>query len=123
MPQPNFTIVYGDNHAASGAFYGDRLALQPVEASPTFVLFALDSGLMLGLWSRHTVEPPATFSGTSAELGFVAGGDAELDAIWRDWRNRGVTILQEPVALDFGGSFVAVAPHGHRLLVFVPAQR
>ena len=60
MPIPNFTILYVDNPPASADFYAGLLGQQPVETSPTFALFALPSGLMLGLWSRHTVEPAAT---------------------------------------------------------------
>lgn len=36
-------------------------------------------------------------------------------------KKRGLTILQEPVRMDFGTAFVATDPDGHRLRVFVPA--
>ena len=84
MPSPNFMILYVDNPPASAAFYADLLGQQAAETSPTFALFALPSGLMLGLWSRHTVEPP-------------------------------------PTDMDFGHTFVALDPDGHRLRVFSPA--
>jgi hypothetical protein len=38
-----------------------------------------------------------------------------------DWKKRGLNILQEPVQMDFGTTFVATDPDGHRLRVFVPA--
>ena len=56
MPNPNFMILFVDSPAVSAAFYKTLFDREPVEASPTFALFALDSGLMLGLWSRHTAE-------------------------------------------------------------------
>jgi hypothetical protein len=59
MSNPNFVLLYVDNPSVSVSFYAGLLDRQPVEASATFALFALDSGLMLGLWSRHTVEPAA----------------------------------------------------------------
>ncbi|XXS54920.1 hypothetical protein QGN07_15065, partial [Achromobacter xylosoxidans] len=59
MSAKNFVIFYVDKPEASAAFYSALLNRPPVESSPTFALFALDSGLMLGLWSRHTVEPAA----------------------------------------------------------------
>jgi hypothetical protein len=38
-----------------------------------------------------------------------------------DWKKRGLNILQEPVQMDFGTTFVATDPEGRRLRVFVPA--
>ncbi|WP_277425783.1 hypothetical protein [Lysobacter enzymogenes] len=38
-----------------------------------------------------------------------------------DWRGRGWPIVQAPVELDFGRTFVALDPDGHRLRVFSPA--
>jgi hypothetical protein len=55
MSDPNMILLYVDSPAKSAAFYADLLARQPVESSPTFAMFALESGVMLGLWSRHTV--------------------------------------------------------------------
>ena len=59
MPDASFVILYVDNPARSAAFYRDLLSREPLESSPTFAMFALREGMMLGLWSRHTVEPAA----------------------------------------------------------------
>ncbi len=77
MLDPNFLLLYVDDPAASAAFYQGLLGRAPVEASPIFVLFALDSGVMLGLWSRHSVEPAPVAGG--AELA-VAVADGAVDA-------------------------------------------
>jgi catechol 2,3-dioxygenase-like lactoylglutathione lyase family enzyme len=122
VPIPNFTILYVDNPPASADFYAGLLGQQPVETSPTFALFALPSGLMLGLWSRHTVEPAATAAGGGAEIAFTVDGAGAVDATHSDWRARGVKILQSPVDMDFGRTFVALDPDGHRLRVFAPAE-
>ena len=82
MPTPNFTILYVDNPPASSAFYAGLLGQPAAETSPTFALFALASGLMLG----------------------------------------GVKILQPPTDMDFGRTFVALDPDGHRLRVFAAAE-
>ena len=55
MPDPNFIILYVNDPMRSADFYAHLMEKQPVEASPTFAMFALDSGVMLGLWSKHTV--------------------------------------------------------------------
>ena len=122
MPHPNFVILYVDQPPVSAAFYADLLGQPPVESSPTFALFALASGVMLGLWSRHTVEPAAAAAGGGAELAFAVAGDATVDATYADWMRRGLPIAQQPTRMDFGHTFVALDPDGHRLRVFAPGS-
>jgi len=121
MTDPSLVILYVDNPEASAAFYADLLGRTPVESSPTFVLFVLDSGVKFGLWSRHTVEPAASVAGGGGELAFsVADADA-VRAFHSDWKGRGLTIAQAPVDMDFGHTFVALDPDGHRLRVYALA--
>jgi glyoxalase/bleomycin resistance protein/dioxygenase superfamily protein len=101
-------------------FYAQLLGRDPVESSPTFAMFALDSGGMLALWSRHTVEPACTMTGGGAEVAFAVDSDATVDALHGAWRERGMAMLQAPVAMDFGYTFVALDPDQHRLRVFAP---
>jgi predicted enzyme related to lactoylglutathione lyase len=122
MFNQNFMLLYVDSPSASAAFYGSLLSREPVEVSPTFALFALDSGLMLGCWSRHTVEPAATATGGGGEVAFTVETAAEVDQIYREWKRLGLSILQEPTDMDFGRTFVALDPDGHRLRVFAPEQ-
>lgn len=120
MSHPNFIILYVDQPAASARFYAGLLGREPVEASPTFVMFALESGVMLGLWSRHTVEPAPAAGPGSSELAFALDSDAQVDSTHADWTARGLPLLQAPVRMDFGYTFVAQDPDGHRLRVFAP---
>lgn len=120
MRSPDFMILYVDSPEKSGAFYGALLSADPVESSPTFVLFALPNGLKLGLWSRHTVEPRAEAAGGGGEIGFTVDEAASVDATHADWSARGLKILQQPLDMDFGRTFVALDPDGHRLRVFCP---
>ena len=120
MFNPNFVLLYVENPAASADFYAMVIGHPPVETSPTFAMFALGSGLMLGLWSKHTVEPPAQPQFGGSELGFpVADADA-VRALHQAWLARGLRIAQAPTELDFGYTFVALDPDGHRLRVFAP---
>lgn len=41
-------------------------------------------------------------------------------ALHAAWCARGLSILQAPVAMDFGLTFTAADPDGHRLRVFAP---
>ena len=119
MASPSFILLYVDSPSASAQFYAGLLGREPVEVSPTFALFALDAGAMLGLWSRHTVEPAATAPG-GCEIGFRFGDAALLEETYRDWKARGMAFVQEPVDMDFGRTFVATDPDGHRLRAFTP---
>ncbi len=121
MPAPGLVLLYVDSPAASAAFYRDLLDRAPIEASPTFAMFALENGLMLGLWSRHTVEPAAAAAGGGGELAFRVADKDEVSALHADWQGRGLRVLQPPTDLDFGFTFVATDPDGHRLRVFAPA--
>jgi catechol 2,3-dioxygenase-like lactoylglutathione lyase family enzyme len=118
MQSPNFFILYVDDPAKSAAFYQDLLGRAPVESSPTFAMFALEAGLMLGLWSRHTVEPAARSTGGGHEVCFPVEGRARVDELYSDLSKRGLSIAQAPVELDFGYTFVALDPDQHRLRVF-----
>ena len=121
MANPNFFILYVDSPLVSATFYAHLLARPPVESSPTFALFALDSGVMVGLWSKHTVEPAATVGAGAVEVAFSVENNEGVEALYRAWTTRGLAILQKPVLLDFGYTFVAMDPDQHRLRVFSPS--
>ncbi|PZV33735.1 VOC family protein [Mesorhizobium kowhaii] len=118
MTAPNFVILYVDQPQQSGAFYSALLGREPVESSPTFVLFVLYAGFKLGLWSRHTVEPAAAAAGGGAEIVFALDTPDAVDATHADWAGRGLKILQTPTDMDFGRTFVALDPDNHRLRVY-----
>ena len=121
MSNPHFVLLYVDSPKASADFYRALLEQEPVEASPTFVMFMLRPGLMLGLWSRHGVQPAPAGDAGSAELCFPAEAPAAVDAAHARWSALGVSILQAPVDMEFGHTFVGLDPDGHRLRVFSPA--
>ena len=121
MLDPNFIILYVDCPAKSATFYADLLGRAPIESSPTFVMFVLESGVMLGLWARHTVVPVAQTAGGS-ELAFTVDNRVTVETMHADWCTRGLSIAQAPVEMDFGFTFVALDPDGHRLRVFAPAH-
>jgi predicted enzyme related to lactoylglutathione lyase len=121
MPDPNFVILYVENPPRSADFYASLLEKSPIEASPTFAMFALDSGVVLGLWSKHTVEPAASTTGVGGEIAFSVSGNEVVQAMYADWLQRGLAIAQAPTDMDFGRTFVALDPDGHRLRVFSPA--
>jgi predicted enzyme related to lactoylglutathione lyase len=118
MQSPNFFILYVDNPVSSAAFYQQLLGKTPVEASPTFAMFKLENGVILGLWSRHTVEPATQIGGGGHELCFAVPGKSQVDATFKEWGGRGLTVAQAPVEMDFGYTFVMLDPDQHRLRVY-----
>lgn len=119
MPVPSlgFVVLFVSNPIASGAFYTKLLGLEPVEQSPTFVMFALPNGVMLGLWSKETARPAVTAQPGSSEIAFV---EKEVDEVYTRWSSMGVAFAQEPVEMEGGRSCVALDPDGHRIRIIWP---
>lgn len=122
MALPHFVLLYVDDPQASAAFYARLLDRQPLESSPNFVMFELAPGLRLGLWARRNVEPTPNGAGGAGELAMAVATKEEVEALCADRKRKGATILQEPVTKDFGLTFLAADPDGHRLRVFCPAS-
>ncbi|MCX7207500.1 MAG: hypothetical protein NT086_16265 [Proteobacteria bacterium] len=118
MFDPNLVLLYVDSPAASAAFYEKLIGHPPVELSATFALFKLESGLKLGFWSKHTVEPRAMAVGGGGELALTVANHAAVQAQYANWRKLGITIEQELTEMDFGYTFVALDPDQHRLRVY-----
>ena len=122
MMHPNFVILYVDNPGASAEFYSRLFGSDPVEASPTFVMFALQSGMMFALWIRNEVTPAAKSQPGAMELDFAVDSRSKVDSTVAEWRAAGVSVVLEPTQLDFGYGFVAQDPDGHLLRVFSPGS-
>ncbi|KAF1071518.1 MAG: Phenazine antibiotic resistance protein EhpR [Pseudomonas citronellolis] len=118
MLDPNFTLLYVADVPRSARFYAELLGLRQVEASPTFSLFVSDSGARLGLWNHHGVEPAVQARPGATEVILQVAERAEVEVLHQRWLQQGVSILQAPVAMDFGYTFCAQDPDGHRLRVY-----
>jgi predicted enzyme related to lactoylglutathione lyase len=116
--KPNFFVLYVDSPEASTKFYTDLLKSEPIQASSTFAMFSLGSGFMLALTSKHTVEPKVSAVGTEGEVAFSVTDRAVVDSTYQAWTAGGLKIVQTPVDMDYGYTFVALDPDGHRLRVF-----
>ena len=115
-----FTLFHVADPVASARFYSGLLDQPAIEASPTFAMFALGPGAMLGLWKRDTVEPASSGTPGASELAFTVQGRDAVDARHARWGALGCTVLQPPTALDFGYAFTVQDPDGHRVRVFAP---
>jgi len=101
MKHPDSVLLYVDDTASSAAFFHALFAVPIVEQSANFAMLALPSGVMLGLWALRDVSPkPALAEATALK----------------------VPIVQNPVHLDFGYTFVVQSPDGHLIRVFNPPE-
>ena len=117
--KPSTVILYVENVDASCAFYTGLLGRAPLEQSPNFAMYALEGGMMLGLWVGHDVDPKPKAAGGGSELAFTLDARPELDKLHEEWKQRGYAIAQKPVEKDFGYTFTVLDPDGHRLRVMV----
>ena len=53
-------------------------------------------------------------------MAMAVGTNEEIEALCVDRKRKGPAILQEPTTKDFGLTFLAADPDGHRLRVFCP---
>jgi len=114
-PSLGFTLLFVENPQKSSLFYQEILNLKPIEESPTFVMFALNNGVMLGLWSKHTAEPRVDATAGALEICFPT---ENVDALYEKWGKKQVTVLQAPTNMDFGYTFVILDPDGHRIRAY-----
>jgi catechol 2,3-dioxygenase-like lactoylglutathione lyase family enzyme len=117
MAEPSHILSYVADARQSTRLYAKILGVHPVEATPTYSVFALPSGGKLALRSRNGVEPRATLPG-GTELCFSVDSDDAVRRTRDDWSRLGLKIIQEPVKMDFGYTFTAADPDGHRLRVY-----
>ncbi|OLP60985.1 hypothetical protein BJF93_02655 [Xaviernesmea oryzae] len=118
---PSYLLLYVTDVAKSAELYSQIFSTTPVEQSPGFALFALDT-LRVGLWRRENVEPAVTAPAGGLEIGFAVETDGELEATLQNWTALGLTLLQPIEAKEFGLTMTMSDPDGHRLRAFVPAQ-
>ena len=121
MIDPNFLLLYVTDVGVSAGFWADLLGRAPLERSETFAMLPLRDGVMLGLWKVDGVEPATRLTGGGTEIAIAVDGRETVDRHHTDWSVSGRTILQAPTDMDFGYTFTAADPDGHRIRVFCPA--
>ena len=111
------SIVYVNDAPATARFYGDLLDLSPSFETPGYITFDLGPGADLGLWSGQFEDLSPEVPRTSEVCVAIGGGADELNAIFKRWQAKGVTILREPHDAGFGLTFLAADADGNRIRV------
>lgn len=114
-PTLGFVLLFVSNPQKSALFYQDLLGIRPIEESPTFVMFALKNGGLIGLWSKYTAEPRVEVPAGATEICFPTN---DVDALYEAWGKKQVTVAQKPTDMDFGRTFVILDPDGHRIRAY-----
>ena len=120
MSNLNYLLLSVDDPQKSAKTYTEVLGAAPVESSPTFVMYALPTGLKVGLWAKSGVQPAPRPAG-GVEISFSEPDGDAVRKTYARWKKLGLEIVQEPTAMDFGFTFVAADGDGHRLRAFAPA--
>ena len=117
----NYLLLAVANPAKSAELYTKLLGVEPVENSPTFVLYVLPNGIKIGLWIKDEIEPaPKTAGGV--EISFTEASKDAVLATYAAWKTL-AKVVQEPTQMDFGFTFVIEDLDGHRLRPFVLADQ
>lgn len=122
MRHPDHILLYVADPLASARFYAARFGIEPVESSPGFALFAFAGGMKIGLWRRDGVQPAPSGGPGACEVGVMLSSADAVDAAHAAFVRDGVAIAQAPTRLDFGYTFLALDPDGHRLRVYVLSE-
>jgi predicted enzyme related to lactoylglutathione lyase len=112
------SIVYVNDAPAAARFYGDLLGMSPSFETPGYITFDLGPGADLALWSGQFEDLSPDVPRTSEVCRAIGGGRPDdVNAIFKRWPSKGVTILHEPHDLGFGLTFLAADPDGNRIRV------
>lgn len=104
-PSLGFVLLFVSNPQKSSAFYQELFGINPIEESPTFVMFALKNGVMLGLWSKYTAEPHVEAPAGALEICFPT---EDVDSLYEEWGKKHATVAQKPTDMDFGRTFMEI---------------
>jgi catechol 2,3-dioxygenase-like lactoylglutathione lyase family enzyme len=117
MPAPNIFIVYVADAPASARFYGDLFDIKPVFETPGYISFDLGGGNAFSVWGRSGVDFAANPVRTSELCVAIGREPGAVDALYEEWKAKGVAIVDEPSDEVFGRTFVAADPDGNLIRV------
>lgn len=123
MIDSTMIVLYVDDITASTEFYARLLAQEAVESTSHFTLFIRPTGAKIALWSKQAVQPAAGGLPGCCELALAVPDAAAVDTLYRRLSATGVEIEQRPSRLEFGYTFTARDPDGHRLRIYHRAHR
>ncbi len=120
MPSPSKFLLYVKDIRKSAEFYRHILDSEPVIHTPGFAQFILSDGVMLGLWHTAVVQPEAELTGGGAEYLFELPDAASLKKSYEAACAASLVVIQVPIEMGFGLTYVIEDPDRHRIRYYVP---
>ena len=121
MPDPSFFVLYVKDIRKSTEFYKNIFSLEPAIQTPGFAMFILPDGKRYGLWATAIVQPEAETTGGGAEYCFDLPDAASLKKSYDAACSAGLVVIQVPIEMGFGLTYVIEDPDHHRIRYVVPA--
>ncbi len=115
MLEPNAIIFYVDDINKSHQFYEELLGIHPETSAPSFRMFRLSNNMGLGLKDKQ--EQQLANGPGNNELAFTVTNPDQVDRLFLDWQQKGITVVEPPAPVTFGYTFTAIDPDGNRLRV------
>ena len=117
----NYILVYASDFATMKDFYINKLGMSDVGSLDSKIFATLrpsGGGATIGLQDKKSTPLPSAHAehAGNIELSFAVD---DVDAVYKQWTEKGVEIVAEPADLPFGRYMLAKDPEGH----FISAYR
>ncbi len=122
MKHPDSLLLYVGDTARTAEFFHRLFEIPVVEQSVNFAMLVAPSGWALGLWAKHDVKPAPRAGAGGVELMVTLDSDAAVDQALAQAQALNAPVVQVPVRLDFGYTFLVESPDGHFIRVFHPSS-
>jgi len=122
MKHPNSLLLYVADTARSAEFFHQLFEIPVVEQSVNFAMLVSSTGWALGLWALHDVKPAPHGGVGGFELMVTLDSEGAVDQALAQAQALKAPVVQAPVRLDFGYTFVIQSPDGHLVRVFKPTE-
>ena len=120
MPNFSFVLLYVESPPESAKFYAGLLGARRRSVADLCHVAASRRGHARPVVAQRR-GAKADRDGRRRRGAFTVADPAAVSDTHADWSKRGLSIAQVPTKMDFGTTFVALDPDGHRLRVFAPA--
>ncbi|WP_367606956.1 VOC family protein [Legionella sp. W05-934-2] len=117
MSLPNYIVYYVEKPSKSGAFYAALFDGEHIPSSENYSIVLLKNGIKLGFWSKQAVSPKTDGVPGSSELCVMVDNQEAVDSYYQHWQQRHVDVIQKPMNMGYGYTFLGQCPDGHRLRV------
>jgi predicted lactoylglutathione lyase len=122
MKHPDSLLLYVNDTAKTAEFFHKLFEIPVVEQSVNFAMLVAANGWALGLWALHDVKPAPVARAGGVELMVTLDSEAAVDTALAQAKALGALVLQAPVQLDFGYTFLVQSPDGHFIRAFKPTE-